>query len=489
MATASPDRGQWGSSLGFVLAAVGSAVGLGNMWRFSYLTAEHGGAAFVILYILMILLVALPIMLAEFVVGRGAKQSPVQALVRLGGNGWRPLGYLFVASGLLILAYYGVIAGWVVRYTWIAVVEGFGPGAAERFEEIAVGWDAVALQVVFMAITIAVVAGGIRGGIERASVFLMPLLFAIVVGIALYAATLQGATEGYRNYLIPDFDAFFNMEVLAAAASQAFFSLSLGMGALLTYASYLTKDDNLPRESAVISVVDFGVAFVAGLMIFPIIFALGLSEVVGESTVGTLFISLPGAFAEMGTAGRVVGIAFFVALLVGALTSAISLLEVVVSTSIDGLRWTRTKAAIIGGVLITIIGIPAALNLNWLTIYDSITGKVFLVLGGLLISVFVGWRMKDPEGEAGRGARVIGWLPVWKVWLRFVIPVVLALILLKTVPAGFVEIRDAVRSLAAPTEEVDDAAPRDDLDDAPVFEGAAPPVDELPAVDGEADVN
>jgi neurotransmitter:Na+ symporter, NSS family len=463
-------REQWGSSMGFVLAAVGSAVGLGNMWRFSYLTAEFGGAAFVLLYVLLMLLIGLPIMLAEFAVGRGAKKSPVQALVQLGGNAWRPLGYLFVASGFLILAYYAVIAGWVVRYTWIGLVEGFAGEAGERFGAVAEGWDAVALQVLFMVITVSVVAAGIRGGIERAAIYLMPLLFVIVGGIALYAATLQGAGEGYREYLIPDLDALFRGEVLAAAASQAFFSLSLGMGALLTYASYLSKEDHLPRESLTIAGIDFAVAFVAGLMVFPIIFALGLAAVVGESTVGTLFISLPGAFGEMGAAGRVVGILFFVALFVGALTSAISLLEVVVSAAIDGLDWTRRKAALVGGAAITVIGVPTALSLTWLEIYDTITGQVFLVLGGLLISLFVGWRMPDPEGEVLKGAAGVRWLPLWRQWLRFVIPIVLLLILIRTVPAAITSVRGA---LAAPVEEVVET-----VDDVPVVEGAAPPMQE-----------
>jgi neurotransmitter:Na+ symporter, NSS family len=437
-------REQWGSSLGFVLAAVGSAVGLGNMWRFSYLTAEFGGAAFVLLYVILVVLIGLPIMLAEFAVGRGAKRSPVQALSQLGGSSWKPLGYLFVASGFLILAYYAVIAGWVIRYTWIGLLEGFGGDAGARFEAVAVGWDAVALQVAFMVITVGVVAGGIRGGIERAAVYLMPVLFAIVAGIALYAATLDGAMAGYRAYLIPDLDALFSMEVLAAAASQAFFSLSLGMGALLTYASYLSKDDHLPRESLSIAGIDFAVAFVAGLMVFPIIFALGLSAAVGESTVGTLFISLPGAFGEMGATGRLVGALFFVALFVGALTSAISLLEVVVSSSIDSLGWTRRKAALIAGAAITVVGVPTALDLNWLEIYDTLTGQVFLVLGGLLISLFVGWRMPDPEAEVRRGAAAVTWLPLWRQWLRWVIPIVLLLILMRTVPAAIAAIRDAL---------------------------------------------
>jgi neurotransmitter:Na+ symporter, NSS family len=478
MAVDPSDRGQWSSSLGFVLAAVGSAVGLGNMWRFSYLTAEHGGAVFVVLYIVLILLIGLPIMLAEFVVGRGSRRSSVQALVQLGGGAWRPVGYLFVTGGFLILAYYGVIAGWVVRYTWDGIVTGFTAEAGARFGEVATGWDAVAIQVAFMAMTIAVVAGGIRGGIERAAVYLMPVLFLIVLGIAGYAATLDGAAAGYREYLVPDFSALFNMEIFAAAASQAFFSLSLGMGALLTYASYLSKNDHLPRESATIAGVDFGVAFVAGLMVFPIIFALGLSAAVGESTVGTLFISLPGAFAEMGAAGRIVGILFFVALFVGALTSAISLLEVVVSASIDGLGWTRAKAALIAGGAITILGVPTALDLNWLTIYDSITGKIFLVLGGLLLSLFVGWRMADPIAEAQRGAPGVRWLPLWRNWLRYVIPIVLALILFRTVPEGINDIRGAIADMRAPAEAVEDPEPAEPPEEAPIFEGAGPPMEE-----------
>lgn len=492
MAAGPSDRGAWGSRLGFILAAVGSAVGLGNMWRFSYLTAEHGGAVFVILYVILILAIGLPIMLAEFTVGRGAKKSSVQALVKLGGGAWRPLGYLFVASGVLILAFYGVIAGWVVRYTWIGITQGFVGDFGAQFVDVSVGLDAVALQVGFMALTIAVVAGGVQGGIEKASVYLMPLLFLIVAGIAIFAATLPGAGAGYAAYLIPDFSALFNLEIFAAAASQAFFSLSLGMGAMLTYASYLAKDDNLPVESATIAGVDFVVAFVAGLMVFPIIFALGLGAAVGESTVGTLFISLPGAFAEMGAVGRVVGILFFLALFVGALTSAISLLEVVVSAAIDGLGWTRGKAAIIGGLGITILGIPTALDLNWLTIYDAITGKVFLVLGGLFIALFVGWRMKDPIGEVQRGAGNFAWLPLWRNWIRFVIPIVLALILIRTVPSGVNEIRGAIADLRAPEEVLEEADPEDVPEDAPVFEGAgpavepdAPPVDDAEAAEPE----
>ena len=319
------NREHWSSRTGFVLAAVGSAVGLGNMWRFSYLAAENGGAAFVIFYLGFTLLVGLPLLLAEFVIGRGSQQSPVRALAHFGGPGWRPLGAVFVASGFLILSYYGVIAGWTVRYAWIAVTGGFGPNAAERFGDIAQGWDAFAFHVGFMLLTIAIVAGGVKTGIERAAVWLMPLLFAIVIGLAVYAWTLDGSGPGYAYYLSADFSKLWNLHVLKDAAGQAFFSLSLGMGAMLTYASYLGEGDHLPNESVVIAFSDIAVAFVAGLVVFPLIFALGLQATVGESTVGALFITLPHAFASMGLGGQIVGLLFFAALVVGALTSAMSL--------------------------------------------------------------------------------------------------------------------------------------------------------------------
>lgn len=424
-------REQWGTRLGFVLAAVGSAVGLGNMWRFPYLTAENGGAAFLVLYVVFVLLIGIPLMLAEFSVGRGAKKSSVDALTELGGPGWAPLGLLFVTVGFLLLSYYAVIAGWVVRYTGAALFTGFAADTGAHFEQIATGPAAVGLHLGFMALTIAIVLGGIRQGIERAVMVLMPLLFLIVVGLAVYAAFLEGAGEGYAFYLQTDFAEVLSIDVVNDAAGQAFFSLSLGMGALLTYASYLSKDENMPRESAVIALSDFGVAFVAGLAIFPVIFALGLSEAVGESTIGALFISLPEAFNQLGgVAGRLVGSFFFAALLVGALTSAISLLEVVASAAIDTLGWSRKKAVGVFGVAITVFGVPAALSVTWIEVLDQFVGTVLLVAGGLFTAIFVGWVMPGPEEEVRKGiAGEARWLPVWRGFLRWVAPAVLAWVL------------------------------------------------------------
>jgi NSS family neurotransmitter:Na+ symporter len=422
-------REQWASRMGFVLAAVGSAVGLGNMWRFSYLAAENGGAAFVLLYLAFTAFVGLPVMLAELMVGRGSGRSPVAALVHFGGSPWRPLGALFVASGFLILAYYSVIAGWTLRYALAALLGGFAADSGAYFGEVSTGYGAIGFHALFMVLTVAVVLGGIRGGIERTALVLMPALFVIVVGLALYAATLDGAGPGYTAYLSVDLAALSNPAVLRDAAGQAFFSLSLGMGAMLTFASYLSREHHLPDESLVIAFSDFAVAFVAGLVVFPLLFALGLQSEVGASTVGALFITLPHAFVEMGATGRVVGILFFTALAVGALTSAISLLEVVVSSAIDTLGWTRRRAAFLLGSAITLLGVPAALDLDLLGAMDQVAGNLFLILGGLGLSLFVGWRMDDPVGEVSQGAEGVRWFFLWRTLLRYVVPTVLATVL------------------------------------------------------------
>jgi len=427
-------RERWSSRTGFVLAAVGSAVGLGNMWRFSYLAAENGGAAFVILYVVITLVVGLPVLLAELVIGRGAQQSSVRALLHFGGPRWRPLGALFVAAGFVILSYYAVIAGWTVRYAFISLFSGFGTDVAGRFEEIATGWDAFGFHVLFMVVTIWIIAVGVKGGIQRTALVLMPALFVIVAGLAVYAATLDGAGPGYTYYLSADVSKLMHWKVLKAAAGQAFFSLSLGMGAMLTYASYLGRDQNLPNESLTIAGADIGIAFLAGLVVFPLIFALGLEARVEESTVGALFITLPQAFAEMGGVGRVVGSLFFVALVVGALTSAISLLEVVVASAIDGLGWSRAQAALLCGVAIALLGAPSAWSTDVLGVVDQLANNFLLLTGGLALSIFVGWRMVDPVEEVRAGAAGVRWFFLWRGLLRFAVPTFLIFVLWYAVP-------------------------------------------------------
>ncbi len=440
---ASVPREQWTTRRGFILAAIGSAVGLGNMWRFSYLAAENGGAAFVILYLAATLVVGLPVLLAELVLGRGSQKSPIQALAHYGGRRWKPLGLVFVATGLLILSYYAVISGWALRYGLTAIFSGFDPNAAAHFDAVASGADAFAYHVAFMAFTIFVVVGGVSRGIERTSMVLMPLLFALVVGLAIYAATLDGARAGYAYYLAPDFSKLLSLEVLKDATGQAFFSLSLGMGAMLTFASYLTRDSNLPRAAVTIAAADMTIAFVAGLVVFPLIFALDLSADVSASTVGALFITLPKAFAEMGGVGRGVGILFFAALIVGALTSAISLLEVVVSSAIDNFGWPRRRAGILLGVVITLLGAPSAWSTNILGAVDQIANNILLLGGGLALSVFVGWWMVGPIEEAREGASDAGWFGSWQNLLRYAVPAFLFFVLVyDAIPSTFETIID-----------------------------------------------
>lgn len=433
-------REQWGTRAGFIMAAVGSAVGLGNMWRFPYYTAENGGAVFVFLYLAMTALIGLPIMLAEMTLGRGARQSPIKALEHYGGKRWMPLGFLFVAAGFLILSYYSVIAGWTVRY-FIQAVRGFEGAPADLFGSISQGTPAIAFHLGFLAVTIWVVSNGVKGGIERASTLLMPVLFLVVVGIAVYAWTLPGSGEGYSYYIGwnpsefvktgADGGFWAQANVISEAAGQAFFSLSLGMGAMLTFSSYLKKDSHLPNESLVIASADFGVAFIAGLMVFPLIFALGLSSAIGESTVGALFITLPRVFQEMGgVTGHVVGTLFFGALTVGALTSAISLLEVVTSSIIDTFGWARKRAAWVMGATAAALGILPAMSTDALGYMDKIAEGLFLVLGALGLGIFVGYVMKDPVGEVSKGTKGIRWFGVWRTLLRFVVPPIVGFVLI-----------------------------------------------------------
>jgi NSS family neurotransmitter:Na+ symporter len=430
-------REHWSSRTGFVMAAVGSAVGLGNMWRFSYLTAENGGAAFVVLYLVVTLLVGLPVLLAELVVGRGSQRSPIRALVHYGGRAWTPLGFVFVAAGFLILSYYSVIAGWTLRYAGIVLFSGFDATIADRFGDIARGWDAFAFHLLFMAATVAIVAGGIKSGIERCAIVLIPALVLIVCGLAFYAATLDGATQGYAYYLDTDFSKIRSLRVLKDATGQAFFSLSLGMGAMLTYASYLGRDHHLPNESVVIAGADIAIAFVAGLVVFPLIFALGLSDEVGGR---------PHAFAEMGAVGRAVGCLFFVALIVGALTSAISLLEVVVASAIDGLGWSRRRAAVGMGIAIAALGVPSAWSTDVLGVIDQIANNLFLLGGAFALAVFVGWVMKDPIAEVRSGAEGIRWFFLWRTFLRFAVPLGLGFVLFQAVPDTWNAVADLFRS-------------------------------------------
>ncbi len=447
-------RDSWGTRTGFILAAVGSAVGLGNMWRFSYVAAEGGGAAFVLLYLVFVAIIGIPLMTSELVVGRLARVSPIKALTKLGGPSWRPLGFLFVFCGLGILSYYSVIAGWTMRYAvdgLRGVIPSDGNAAGDYFNSVGTGVPAVMTHLLFMALTMFIVLGGIKKGLERTALILMPVLFLLLIGLAIWAATLSGGGAGYAYYLKPQIGELFDPTIITSAAGQAFFSLSLGMGALMTYASYLESKENLGREAATIALTDFGVAFVAGLFVFPIIFSFDLSDAIGlgnpisDNTVGTLFISIPPALGQLGSFGNVIIAAFFVMLFFAAITSAISLLEVVVSAIIDGWGWPRKKATIVFGLLITALGIPSAFSLKFLDFADKLVGNVLLMIGGLFTAILVGYSIREQaDGELAQGLGNATARRMWMGFVRYVVPPILLVVLAFSIPSLITKFRTLI---------------------------------------------
>ncbi len=435
-------RENWGSRFGFVMAAAGSAVGLGNIWKFPYVTGENGGGAFLLLYLAFILIFGLSLVIAEMAIGRMSQKNPVGAFKALAGGAWPLIGYLGVGTGFIILSFYIVIAGWTMAYMVFmlsgALSSPDSAAIAGVFTDyIGNGTLSVTTAVLFMLVCCAVVAGGVGRGIERASRLLMPALFVMLLFLVGRAVTLDGAGEGLAFYLKPDFSKV-TADTLTAAIGQAFFSLSLGMGALITYGSYLSRSERLPGSALMVVGLDTVVALLAGLMILPAVFAYSLDPAAGP---GLTFITLPVVFAQM-PAGAFFGFVFFALLFVAALTSAVSLLEVVVAYLVDEKRMTRTRAVIGSALVCLILGIPSALS------QGAVDGLVFggqsfldwaaqltdilLPLGGLLTSLFVGWvlgpRLVDEITNHGEVP-----FPLAGAWLfvcRFIAPLGIAWVLI-----------------------------------------------------------
>ncbi|ACY16646.1 sodium-dependent transporter [Haliangium ochraceum] len=447
----SGERGQWGSRLGFILAAAGSAVGLGNIWKFPYITGENGGGFFVLIYLVCIALVGLPIMSAEILVGRAAQRSPVQAYQALSGDkvAWSIVGWMGVLTGFVILSYYSVVAGWAIEYVRLAVgdsfASAFASGADPAATSEAIGGVFSALygdfetnllwHAVFMVVTVGIVLGGVQKGIETGARILMPTLFAIMLGLLLYGATTDGFGQGVDFVFGLHADKLTPGGVLEALG-HSFFSLSLGMGALITYGSYLRRDDDMVAASGAISLLDTIVALMACMIMFPLVFSVGGTPSAGP---GLVFVSMPIAFGQM-PGGYFIGIAFFVLLVFAALTSAISLLEVVVATIIDKFGVARTKATAIVGLVIFCFGVPSAksdlmvpgLEWNFFDTMDKLASNILLPLGGLLIAIFVGWVMpaERVREEFMAGSRWGSLFAPWFFLVRFVAPVAIGLVFL-----------------------------------------------------------
>ena len=423
-------REEWNSKIGFILAAVGSAVGLGNLWGFAYRSSQGGGAAFVLLYIFVVLVVGIPIFVAEFSLGRSTNTSAVLAPIKAAGKRWSALGFLFLIAPLAIASYYAVIMGWTADIFFQSLIVGLPENtsqAGESFNLIHNGTRDFVGQSLSLVLAFYIVSGGIRKGIEKLNKICMPILFIILLGLVIWAAFLGNAGEGYRNFLF-DFDLsqLANPTTIRNAFSQAFFSLSLGIGIMITYASYLNKKSNLTKQAVQIATLDTAVGLMAGLITFPIIFTFGLNETISNSTIATLFITIPSGLGQYGFIGRLVAILFFGLAYIAAITSLISLIEIPVSTLIDKFKIKRDKASVITIIFIFLLGIPSALSTDLLGNIDAIA-NVLLILGGFLVSFLIGWiipKTLDKElTNSGSSLIVRNYL---KFMLKYVTPILVA---------------------------------------------------------------
>ncbi len=428
-------RDTWGSKLAFILAAAGSAIGLGNIWGFPTVASQNGGGAFLLVYLICVAIIGAPVMLAELAIGRSTHRNPVGAFKALAPDTfWKYLGGLGVLTGIIILSFYAVIAGWTLSYIFKTITGTFQPGVdtAAIFNGMARNpLSAIGYHLVFLAITVYVVVGGVRHGIERWTKVLMPILFALLILLMIRAVTLSGGGPGLSFYLNPDFSQI-NGRVILAAAGQAFFSLSLGMGAMITYGSYVSKKEDLVSSALWVTGFDTAIAILAGLIIFPTLFHAGMQP--GEGGPGMIFVVLTSLLSEIPPAplgGVIFGTGFFVLLSVAALTSSVSLLVLGVAWLVDERRMARKRAAIILGAASFLLGIPSALGngaigfltdlpgigMDFLSFLFLVFGQYSLTIGALLISIFVGWYwgVKGAAADKGEAAPESAFKRMWRL--------------------------------------------------------------------------
>ncbi len=450
MATESTSiHGEWSGKLAFILAATGSAVGLGNIWKFPYITGENGGGAFVLVYLLCILLIGIPIMMAEILLGRRGRQSPMNTMAKLareagGGRAWKYLGIMGVIAGFLILSFYSVIAGWALAYIERAAAGAFTgidkAGVEQLFGGLVGDWERLlGWHTLFMVMTVVVVARGVREGLETAVSVLMPLLFLILVLLVGYAIAQGDFARAVEFMFRPDFSKLTGESILVAMG-HSFFTLSLGMGAIMIYGSYLPSHVSIGQVTLVVAIADTVVALLAGLAIFPIVFSQGLEAGAGP---GLIFQTLPLAFGQM-PGGAIIGVLFFVMLTFAAWSSAISLIEPAVTWFVENMSMSRATAAVATGFVAWLLGIGTVLSFNeWSDVtwfgrtffanLDFLTTNIMLPLGGLLISVFVAWIMHREHllGELEMPDGAV--FQLWHFLIRFFAPAAVIVIFLNSV--------------------------------------------------------
>lgn len=439
-------RDSFGSRFGALVAMAGSAVGLGNLWRFPYLVGENGGAAFIIVYVILSFVICLPIFVSEFVIGRRSQKNAYSAFRDLsGGSAWRWVGLFTIIVPLIVLSYYSVIGGWSVEYLLKSLTFSFTGGESQSalstmFSDfVSSAWGPLLVHTGFLLVTTLIVMVGIKDGIEKFSKVMMPMLFFIVIGIAIYSMTLPGAKAGLDYLFNPDFSKI-NGKAIAAALGQAFFSLSLGFGTIMTYASYVDKKENPLFQSVATASSDLMFALVAGMAIMPAVFAFGISPQIGP---GLVFETLPYVFGQM-PAGGFIAILFFLALLVAAVTSSISMLEVGVAYLVEEKKISRIWACVILFAICWVVGAVCSLSFgplshikidggNIFDFFDNLSSNILMTLGSLLTVLFVGWRLKKTDvydeftngGTLSTNARIFGVL--WFL-IRYICPLAIILI-------------------------------------------------------------
>ncbi|NMB08973.1 MAG: sodium-dependent transporter [Tissierellia bacterium] len=438
-------REKFQTSFGLIAAAIGSAVGLGNIWRFPYITGVNGGGAFLIIYLFFVAIIGIPIMLAEFIIGREAKKDAIGSYKALAPKGkWHIAGILGVLAAFFILSFYSIVAGWTLEYLFSAILNKFqGQSVAEIGEGFAAFTSdpirPIFWQLIVMSITVYVVASGVEKGIEKYSKILIPLLFVLVVILDIRAITLPGGTAGLEFLFKPDFSKLKAQGVLDALG-HSFFSLSLGMAIMVTYGSYIKEDESLGSTAVKVGISDTIVALMAGIAIFPAVFSFGISP---EEGAGLVFVTLPNVFLQM-PGGYLFSVMFFALLALAAITSTISLLEAVTAHVIEKFNMERTKATLITATLITIVGIIASLSngplshkkilgKNLFDFLDYLTANYFLTMSALISSVFVGWSLdkRIVENQLTNDGRLqIKYVKLISFILKFIAPIAILIVFL-----------------------------------------------------------
>ena len=439
-------HGLWSGRLAFVLAATGSAVGLGNIWKFPYITGENGGGAFVLFYLLCIAMIGIPILMAEVMLGRRGRQNPIGTMKSLAleenaSSKWQWLGGLGVITGVMILSYYSVIAGWALAYFFDAIGGVFknisAQASGEHFSALVGSWDTLlGWHTMFMGLTLYVISKGVRGGLEKAVTLLMPALFILLLVMVGYAMQTDSFQKGLDFLFRADFSKL-NKESALIAMGHAFFTLSLGMGAIMAYGSYLPKQVSIAGAGIAIALADTAVALLAGMAIFPIVFANGLEPGSGP---GLIFTTLPIAFGQM-PYGSFFASLFFLLLIFAAWTSAISLIEPAVAWMVEKTGVTRLRAAAVMGGVTWLVGIGSILSFNigsnatlwdktffdWM---DYLTANILLPFGGLLIAFFAGWvmRRKSAQDELNLSGAMFA---IWSFLIKYIAIIAVLIVMLK----------------------------------------------------------